>query len=40
MAPKKKEEPKPAPAPPKPAEPERPKTPVFDPASVTVKQKH
>lgn len=38
MAPKKKEEPKPAAAPPKPPEPERPKTPAFDPASVTVKQ--
>lgn len=39
MAPKKKEEPKPAaPAAPKPPEPERPKTPEFDPASVTVKQ--
>lgn len=37
MAPKKKEEPKPAPAAPKPPEPERPKTPVFDPATVTVK---
>lgn len=37
MAPKKKEEPKPAaPAAPKPPEPERPKTPEFDPASVTV----
>ncbi|XP_054480780.1 myosin, light chain 13 [Anoplopoma fimbria] len=35
MAPKKKEEPKPA-APPKPPEPERPKTPVFDPATVTL----
>lgn len=38
MAPKKKEEPKPAAAPPKPPEPERPKTPEFDPATVTVKQ--
>lgn len=39
MAPKKKEEPKPAAAaPPKPPEPERPKTPEFDPASVTVNQ--
>lgn len=39
MAPKKKEEPKPAAAaPPKPPEPERPKTPEFDPTSVTVKQ--
>lgn len=38
MAPKKKEEPKPAaPAAPKPPEPERPKTPDFDPTSVTVK---
>lgn len=37
MAPKKKEEPKPAAAPPKPPEPERPKTPEFDPATVTVK---
>ncbi|KAL3988605.1 rhomboid-related protein 1/2/3 [Sarotherodon galilaeus] len=38
MAPKKKEEPKPAaPAAPKPPEPERPKTPEFDPTSVTVK---
>lgn len=38
MAPKKKEEPKPAaPAAPKPQEPERPKTPEFDPATVTVK---
>ncbi|KAL3055317.1 hypothetical protein OYC64_018078 [Pagothenia borchgrevinki] len=38
MAPKKKEEPKPAAAPaaPKPPEPERPKTPVFDPATVTL----
>lgn len=39
MAPKKKEEPKPAPAPPKPPEPEVPKIPDFDPASVTVKHK-
>lgn len=39
MAPKKKEEPKPAPAPAKPPEPEVPKIPEFDPASVTVKQK-
>lgn len=40
MAPKKKEEPKPAAAAPapKPPEPERPKTPEFDPATVTVKQ--
>uniref|UniRef100_A0A3B4GJG9 Myosin light chain 3 n=1 Tax=Pundamilia nyererei TaxID=303518 RepID=A0A3B4GJG9_9CICH len=38
MAPKKKEEPKPAaPAAPKPPEPERPKTPEFDPTTVTVK---
>ncbi|KAM6920496.1 myosin, light chain 13 [Lycodopsis pacificus] len=37
MAPKKKEEPKPAAAaPPKPPEPERPKTPAFDPATVTL----
>ncbi|KAF3858138.1 hypothetical protein F7725_011339 [Dissostichus mawsoni] len=38
MAPKKKEEPKPAAAPaaPKAPEPERPKTPVFDPATVTL----
>lgn len=36
MAPKKKEEPKPAAAPPKPPEPERPKTPEFDPTTVTV----
>ncbi len=39
MAPKKKEEPKPAAAPPpKPPEPERPKTPEFDPTTVTVNQ--
>ncbi|XP_061878443.1 myosin, light chain 13 [Entelurus aequoreus] len=35
MAPKKKEEPAPAPAP-KAPEPERPKTPVFNPASITL----
>lgn len=41
MAPKpKKEEPKPAAAPPKPPEPERPKTPDFDPTTVTVKDNH
>lgn len=43
MAPKKKEEPKPAAAaaaaPPKPPEPEPPKTPAFDPATITVKRK-
>lgn len=40
MAPKKKEEPKPAaPATPKPVEPERPKTPVFDPSTVAVRTK-
>uniref|UniRef100_A0A3B4A802 Uncharacterized protein n=1 Tax=Periophthalmus magnuspinnatus TaxID=409849 RepID=A0A3B4A802_9GOBI len=39
MAPKKKEEPKAAPPPaPKPVEPERPKTPVFDPAAVAVRR--
>jgi len=36
MAPKKKEEPKAAAPAPKPPEPERPKTPDFDPTSVTV----
>lgn len=38
MAPKKKDEPAPVAAPKPPPEPERPKTPVFNPSSITVKK--